>query len=152
MILACSITLFLKCRLRQIHFWWWQKSNICLYPNIIYSNGYLRTGSPSRQFSLWTDSCQKQSWMTVGIHISQRTDVLYTFGLIALVWANFGDTFSSTAFSLSAGNMDRHHYETFEKFGNHTFYLHLDNGRGWESVAIFLRMGKRFWKAFEFWL
>ncbi|KAK9399917.1 extracellular serine/threonine protein kinase FAM20C-like [Crotalus adamanteus] len=28
------------------------------------------------------------------------------------------------------GNMDRHHYETFEKFGNHTFYLHLDNGRG----------------------
>uniref|UniRef100_A0A3Q3WYT6 FAM20 C-terminal domain-containing protein n=1 Tax=Mola mola TaxID=94237 RepID=A0A3Q3WYT6_MOLML len=26
-------------------------------------------------------------------------------------------------------NMDRHHYETFEKFGNHTFLLHLDNGR-----------------------
>ncbi|XP_068606870.1 extracellular serine/threonine protein kinase FAM20C [Brachionichthys hirsutus] len=28
------------------------------------------------------------------------------------------------------GNMDRHHYETFEKFGNNTFLLHLDNGRG----------------------
>ncbi|KAM8930072.1 extracellular serine/threonine protein kinase FAM20C-like [Pelodytes ibericus] len=28
------------------------------------------------------------------------------------------------------GNQDRHHYETFEKFGNHTFLLHLDNGRG----------------------
>lgn len=28
------------------------------------------------------------------------------------------------------GNMDRHHYETFKKFGNHTFLLHLDNGRG----------------------
>uniref|UniRef100_A0A8C5FWN5 FAM20 C-terminal domain-containing protein n=1 Tax=Gadus morhua TaxID=8049 RepID=A0A8C5FWN5_GADMO len=27
------------------------------------------------------------------------------------------------------GNMDRHHYETFEKFGNKTFMLHLDNGR-----------------------
>uniref|UniRef100_A0A8C2Z6T3 Family with sequence similarity 20 member C, like n=1 Tax=Cyclopterus lumpus TaxID=8103 RepID=A0A8C2Z6T3_CYCLU len=27
------------------------------------------------------------------------------------------------------GNMDRHHYETFEKFGNNTFLLHLDNGR-----------------------
>ncbi|MBN3295116.1 FA20C kinase, partial [Amia calva] len=27
------------------------------------------------------------------------------------------------------GNMDRHHYETFEKFGNDTFLLHLDNGR-----------------------
>ncbi|XP_068107515.1 extracellular serine/threonine protein kinase FAM20C-like [Hyperolius riggenbachi] len=28
------------------------------------------------------------------------------------------------------GNQDRHHYETFEKFGNQTFFLHLDNGRG----------------------
>ncbi|KAF3852903.1 hypothetical protein F7725_006258 [Dissostichus mawsoni] len=27
------------------------------------------------------------------------------------------------------GNMDRHHYETFEKFGNNTFLIHLDNGR-----------------------
>ncbi|XP_062311759.1 extracellular serine/threonine protein kinase FAM20C-like [Osmerus eperlanus] len=26
-------------------------------------------------------------------------------------------------------NMDRHHYETFEKFGNNTVLLHLDNGR-----------------------
>ncbi|XP_049602132.1 extracellular serine/threonine protein kinase FAM20C [Syngnathus scovelli] len=26
-------------------------------------------------------------------------------------------------------NMDRHHYETFEKFGNETFLLHLDHGR-----------------------
>lgn len=31
---------------------------------------------------------------------------------------------------LSSGNMDRHHYETFEKFGNETFIIHLDNGRG----------------------
>lgn len=29
----------------------------------------------------------------------------------------------------SRGNMDRHHYETFVKFGNNTFLLHLDNGR-----------------------
>lgn len=37
-----------------------------------------------------------------------------------------------TTFLLSAcaGNMDRHHYETFEKFGNDTFIIHLDNGRG----------------------
>uniref|UniRef100_A0AAR2IN99 FAM20 C-terminal domain-containing protein n=1 Tax=Pygocentrus nattereri TaxID=42514 RepID=A0AAR2IN99_PYGNA len=26
-------------------------------------------------------------------------------------------------------NMDRHHYETFEFFGNSTFLIHLDNGR-----------------------
>lgn len=31
--------------------------------------------------------------------------------------------------SSTEGNMDRHHYETFEKFGNYTFLLHLDNGR-----------------------
>uniref|UniRef100_T1KRA7 FAM20 C-terminal domain-containing protein n=1 Tax=Tetranychus urticae TaxID=32264 RepID=T1KRA7_TETUR len=28
------------------------------------------------------------------------------------------------------GNMDRHHYETFRIFGNNTFPLHLDHGRG----------------------
>lgn len=32
-------------------------------------------------------------------------------------------------FSFPVGNMDRHHYETFEKFGSNTFLLHLDNGR-----------------------
>lgn len=35
-----------------------------------------------------------------------------------------------------AGNMDRHHYETFEKFGNETFIIHLDNGRGWVPVPL----------------
>ncbi|XP_033215034.1 extracellular serine/threonine protein CG31145 [Belonocnema kinseyi] len=28
------------------------------------------------------------------------------------------------------GNMDRHHYETFKIFGNDTFPLHVDHGRG----------------------
>lgn len=28
------------------------------------------------------------------------------------------------------GNMDRHHYETIKLFGNNTFPLHLDHGRG----------------------
>ena len=32
---------------------------------------------------------------------------------------------------LFAGNMDRHHYETFLDFGNYTYPLHLDNGRGY---------------------
>ncbi|CAG2119293.1 unnamed protein product, partial [Medioppia subpectinata] len=31
------------------------------------------------------------------------------------------------------GNMDRHHYETFKHFGNNTFPLHLDHGRGCRS-------------------
>lgn len=36
----------------------------------------------------------------------------------------------------NTGNMDRHHYETFEKFGNETFIIHLDNGRGWVTVFL----------------
>ncbi|RXM32910.1 Extracellular serine/threonine protein kinase FAM20C [Acipenser ruthenus] len=35
-----------------------------------------------------------------------------------------------TIFDFLMGNMDRHHYETFEKFGNETFIIHFDNGRG----------------------
>ncbi|XP_062341127.1 extracellular serine/threonine protein kinase FAM20C-like isoform X2 [Osmerus eperlanus] len=34
------------------------------------------------------------------------------------------------------GNMDRHQYETFEKFGNETFLLHLDNGRGFGRHSV----------------
>ncbi|XP_054614911.1 extracellular serine/threonine protein kinase FAM20C [Dunckerocampus dactyliophorus] len=40
------------------------------------------------------------------------------------------DVMDMTIFDFLMGNMDRHHYETFEKFGNDTFIIHLDNGRG----------------------
>ncbi|NXX98833.1 FA20C kinase, partial [Centropus bengalensis] len=40
------------------------------------------------------------------------------------------DLMDMTVLDFLMGNMDRHHYETFEKFGNDTFLLHLDNGRG----------------------
>ncbi|XP_076154525.1 extracellular serine/threonine protein kinase FAM20C [Alosa pseudoharengus] len=40
------------------------------------------------------------------------------------------DIIDMTIFDFLMGNMDRHHYETFEKFGNETFIIHLDNGRG----------------------
>nr|XP_032834615.1 extracellular serine/threonine protein kinase FAM20C-like [Petromyzon marinus] len=40
------------------------------------------------------------------------------------------DVVDMSIFDFLTGNMDRHHYETFEKFGNNTFLLHLDNGRG----------------------
>ncbi|XP_010872526.1 extracellular serine/threonine protein kinase FAM20C [Esox lucius] len=40
------------------------------------------------------------------------------------------DIMDMTIFDFLMGNMDRHHYETFEKFGNDTFIIHLDNGRG----------------------
>uniref|UniRef100_A0A3Q3NG77 FAM20C golgi associated secretory pathway kinase a n=1 Tax=Mastacembelus armatus TaxID=205130 RepID=A0A3Q3NG77_9TELE len=40
------------------------------------------------------------------------------------------DIMDMTVFDFLMGNMDRHHYETFEKFGNDTFIIHLDNGRG----------------------
>nr|XP_060633043.1 extracellular serine/threonine protein kinase FAM20C-like [Anolis sagrei ordinatus] len=40
------------------------------------------------------------------------------------------DLIDMTVLDFLMGNMDRHHYETFQKFGNNTFFLHLDNGRG----------------------
>ncbi|KAJ8251585.1 hypothetical protein GJAV_G00222920 [Gymnothorax javanicus] len=39
------------------------------------------------------------------------------------------DLIDMTILDFLMSNMDRHHYETFEKFGNDTFLLHLDNGR-----------------------
>lgn len=33
-------------------------------------------------------------------------------------------------FDFLIGNMDRHHYQTYREFGNNTFYVHYDNGRG----------------------
>ncbi|KAH1026041.1 hypothetical protein HUJ05_010630 [Dendroctonus ponderosae] len=40
------------------------------------------------------------------------------------------DLMDMSVFDFLIGNMDRHHYETFRLFGNDTFTLHLDHGRG----------------------
>ncbi|XP_055705963.1 extracellular serine/threonine protein CG31145 isoform X1 [Phlebotomus papatasi] len=40
------------------------------------------------------------------------------------------DLMDMSVFDFLMGNMDRHHYETFKIFGNDTFPLHLDHGRG----------------------
>ena len=40
------------------------------------------------------------------------------------------DLMDMAVFDFLIGNMDRHHYETFRVFGNDTFPLHLDHGRG----------------------
>ncbi|XP_020284605.1 extracellular serine/threonine protein CG31145 [Pseudomyrmex gracilis] len=40
------------------------------------------------------------------------------------------DLMDMAVFDFLTGNMDRHHYETFRIFGNDTFTLHLDHGRG----------------------
>ncbi|XP_053132415.1 extracellular serine/threonine protein kinase FAM20C isoform X1 [Hemicordylus capensis] len=45
------------------------------------------------------------------------------------------DIMDMTIFDFLMGNMDRHHYETFEKFGNETFIIHLDNGRGFGKYS-----------------
>ncbi|KAI4472488.1 hypothetical protein M0802_016774 [Mischocyttarus mexicanus] len=40
------------------------------------------------------------------------------------------DLMDMSVFDFLTGNMDRHHYETFKIFGNDTFTLHVDHGRG----------------------
>ncbi|XP_067830816.1 extracellular serine/threonine protein kinase FAM20C-like isoform X2 [Heptranchias perlo] len=40
------------------------------------------------------------------------------------------DVMDMTILDFLMGNMDRHHYETFQDFANDSFLLHLDNGRG----------------------
>ncbi|ELU08369.1 hypothetical protein CAPTEDRAFT_181850 [Capitella teleta] len=40
------------------------------------------------------------------------------------------DLIDMAVFDFLQGNMDRHHYETFSDFGNFTFPVVLDNGRG----------------------
>ncbi|XP_041449527.1 extracellular serine/threonine protein CG31145 [Drosophila obscura] len=40
------------------------------------------------------------------------------------------DIMDMAVFDFLTGNMDRHHYETFKVYGNETFPLHLDHGRG----------------------
>ncbi|XP_055906171.1 extracellular serine/threonine protein CG31145 [Eupeodes corollae] len=40
------------------------------------------------------------------------------------------DLMDMSVFDFLTGNMDRHHYETFKVYGNDTYPLHLDHGRG----------------------
>ncbi|XP_077979922.1 extracellular serine/threonine protein kinase FAM20C-like isoform X3 [Glandiceps talaboti] len=45
------------------------------------------------------------------------------------------DLMDLAVYDFLTGNMDRHHYETFEKFGNYTYPLHLDQGRAFGKHA-----------------
>ena len=58
------------------------------------------------------------------------------------------------------GNMDRHHYETFKNFGNKSFPIHLDHGRGFGKARhdemsilapLYQVIKKKKKKSFYFW-
>lgn len=69
--------------------------------------------------SSWVSSCfQRQTWKSHPNYQQNSTGkIKHCYWLFCLL-----------------GNMDRHHYETFEEFGNETFLLHLDHGRAWVST------------------
>ena len=46
------------------------------------------------------------------------------------------DLMDMAIFDFLTGNMDRHHYDTFTKFGNNTFPLMLDNGRAYVAFIL----------------
>lgn len=77
----------------------------------------------------WTWPFLTSSWVSQDVRHHTNSPQGQRFPCCSLMWVRFGNT----------GNMDRHHYETFEKFGNETFVIHLDNGRGY--VAALLAVG-----------
>ncbi|XP_059167484.1 extracellular serine/threonine protein CG31145-like isoform X2 [Physella acuta] len=46
------------------------------------------------------------------------------------------DQVDMAVFDFLQGNMDRHSFETFKMFGNDTFFLHYDNGRGFGKKKL----------------
>ncbi|XP_064631803.1 extracellular serine/threonine protein kinase FAM20C-like isoform X1 [Lineus longissimus] len=46
------------------------------------------------------------------------------------------DLIDLAVFDFLTGNMDRHHYETFQAFGNETFLIHFDQGRAFGKSMV----------------
>ncbi|XP_031624511.1 extracellular serine/threonine protein CG31145-like [Contarinia nasturtii] len=68
---------------------------------------------------------RKASWETDQDYCSMVKDIHpYSEGRRLI------DLMDMAVFDFLTGNMDRHHYETFKIFGNNTFTLHCDHGRG----------------------
>lgn len=63
------------------------------------------------------------SELLTGFHVlGENTEVGSTCPLALGPSSNVSPSFT--------GNMDRHHYEMFTKFGDDGFLIHLDNARG----------------------
>lgn len=76
----------------------------------------------------WRRSYSKRKIAEWETNMDYCTDVRQT----APYDTNIGRLFSimdMAVFDFLTGNMDRHHYETFEEFGDDTFPIHLDHGR-----------------------
>lgn len=84
---------------------------------------------PFQCHTLWGVCCRSKWALQVCCFLCSVFGEHWAF---ALPWPAGSSQSENCLFSslCPIGNMDRHHYETFEKFGNETFIIHLDNGRG----------------------
>ncbi|KAK1877859.1 Extracellular serine/threonine protein kinase FAM20C [Dissostichus eleginoides] len=107
--------------------------NVCFYGQCEY---YCSTEHPACDLSL----APRRSWRSPWRRSYSRTklamwekDPAYCDTVKQTPPYNHGtrlvDLIDMAILDFLMSNMDRHHYETFEKFGNETFLLHLDNGR-----------------------
>ncbi|XP_041364841.1 extracellular serine/threonine protein kinase FAM20C-like [Gigantopelta aegis] len=86
-----------------------------IVPRQTWRNPWSRSYSKHRKayWEVYDDLCEKI-----------RYKPLYSSGRRLL------DIMDMHIFDFLTGNLDRHHYETIEVYGNNTFLLHFDNGRG----------------------
>lgn len=82
--------------------------------------------SPRREYASLIRACVRANYLFTDSNYCEavRISPPYDSGTLLL------DLIDTCIFDFLMGNMDRHHFELFTVFGNETFPIHLDHGRG----------------------